>query len=246
MQVVFLAAASLNVWGKHKNKRVLGLGWSQIWELTDPLLQYQLQEALLLCIDFLWDRMDESTYGLVQLGQAAEEYILTHFQCISAGEKFKDVPCSLLGKLLEKDLCVEKSLSSAPSLPPILCRFDLSRCTWERLPDMLSQRDYFSAVCLDGEVFALGGKCDDSRYLDVVEYYAPEENTWRGRPTLLTLLSGRGLVVVRGLQPLWMGFGDQLLCELCDPTHDSWSSITALPRSHLPPGATVLHGQLYR
>lgn len=99
----------------------LRLGWGQIWELTEALFQFQLRGALSLCIDFLWDRMDESTcldvlvlaetYGLVQLGQAAEEYILAHFQCISAGEKFKDVPCSFLGKLLQKDsLCVESEV----------------------------------------------------------------------------------------------------------------------------------------
>lgn len=95
----------------------LRLSWSHIWELTDALFQFQLQGALSLCIDFLWEKMDENTcldvlvlaetYGLVQLGQAAEEYILSHFECVSAGEKFKDVPCSLLSKLLEKDsLCV--------------------------------------------------------------------------------------------------------------------------------------------
>lgn len=44
---------------------------------------------------------------------------------------------------------------------------------------MLCQRDYFSAVCLDGKVFALGGNCDDKQYLDAVEYYTPEENAWR-------------------------------------------------------------------
>ncbi|KAG8005970.1 Kelch-like protein 33 [Nibea albiflora] len=442
----------------------LGLGWSQIWELTEALLQYQLQEALSLCVDFLWDGMDESscldmlvlaeTYGLVQLGQAAEEYILTHFQCISAGERFKDIPCCLLGKLLEKDsLCVEsemvvfravvswvadspkerlpalqgllhlvrfplfssselqealscslvcRSSRARGSLEVLRCllkgdyrgpecrprtpnqvlvlvcgdtiddefmkrvpsqslwyaqqfhrghglirsiewrpfaklpeparfkhcvcvlnnklyvlggrkyygaldilksalRFDLSRCTWERLPDMLCQRDYFSAVCLGGKVFALGGNCDDSRCLDAVEYYSPEENTWRqahpldtavychaaavvdgqiyisggcdhhqrclpsmwhyhpsrgcsarapmtvgaGRAGHIMLALGRGLVVAGGLQPLWMGFGDQLLCELYDTTHDSWSSIPALPQPHLSPGATVLRGQLY-
>uniref|UniRef100_A0A8C9X636 Si:dkey-83f18.14 n=1 Tax=Sander lucioperca TaxID=283035 RepID=A0A8C9X636_SANLU len=92
-----------------------------IWELTDALCQFQLQGALSLCIDFLRDRMDESTcldvlvlaetYALVQLGQAAEEYILAHFQCISAGEKFKDVPCSFLEKMLEKDsLYVESEI----------------------------------------------------------------------------------------------------------------------------------------
>lgn len=66
-----------------------------------------------------------------------------------------------------------------------------------------------------------------------------------GRAGHIMLALGKGLVVVGGLQPLWMGFGDQLLCELYDPTHDSWSSIPALPRPHLSPGATVLNGQLY-
>ncbi|KAL7374679.1 hypothetical protein ABVT39_005190 [Epinephelus coioides] len=442
----------------------LRLGWSQIWELTDALLQFQLQGALSLCIDFLRDRMDDSTcldvlvlaetYGLVQLGQAAGEYILAHFQCISSGEKFKDVPYSFLDRLLEKDsLCVESEmgvfravvswvednlkerLAVLPGLlhhvrlpllsyselqealscsllcrspgargtlqalrsllegdyrgpecrprtpnqvlvlvggdtvddefmkrvpsqtlwfaerfhrghglirsiewrpfaklpePPrfrhCVCllnnklyilggrkyygaldilksalRFDLSQCKWERLPDMLCQRDYFSAVCLDGKVFALGGNCDDSQYLDSVEYYTPEENTWRpahpldtavcghaaavlddqiyisggcdpyqrclpsmrhyhpsrgcsprapmtvgaGRAGHIMLALGRGLVVAGGLQPLWMGFGDQLLCELYNPMYDSWSSIPALPRPHLSPGATVLDGRLY-
>ncbi|XP_076581718.1 kelch-like protein 33 [Chaetodon auriga] len=442
----------------------LRLGWSQIWELTDALFQFQLQGAHSLCIDFLQDRMDESTcldvlvlaetYGLVQLGQAAEEYILAHFQCISTGEKFKDVPYSLLVKLLEKDsLCVESEIvvfravvswveddpkERLPVLPGLLhhvrftllryselqevlscrllrrtsgargtlellhsllegdyrgpeCRprtpnqvlvlvcgdtvdddfmkrvpsqtlwfaqqfhrgpdlirsiewrpfakipeparfrhcvcllnnklyvlggrkyygaldilksawrFDLSQCKWERLPDMLCQRDYFSGVCLDGKVFALGGNRDDSQYLDDVEYYSPEENTWRqahpldiavsahaaavlngqiyisggcdshhrclpsmwhyhpsrgcstrapmtvgaGRAGHVMLALGSGLVVAGGLQPLCVGFGDQLLCELYDAAHDSWSSIPALPRPHLSPGAAVLDGRLY-
>ncbi|XP_053199101.1 kelch-like protein 33 [Scomber japonicus] len=442
----------------------LRLGWRQIWDLTDALLQFQLQGALSLCLDFLLGRMDENTcldvlvlaetYGLIQLGQAAEEYILAHFQCISAGEKFKDVPSPLLDRLLEKDsLCVESEIvvfnavmswvedspkERLPLLPGLLLRvrlpllsntelqkalscrllcrspgakeavdvirsllkgdyrgprcqprapnhvlvlvggdsvdeefmrrvpnqtlwyahqlhrgpglirsiewkplaklpeparfrhsvcllknklyvlggrkyygaldilksalrFDLTQCKWERLPDMLCQRDYFSAVCLEGKVFALGGNRDDRQYLDAVEYYSPEENTWRrahsldtpvcghaaavldgqiyisggcdphqcclpsmwhyhpshgcsprahmtagaGRAGHVMLALGKGLLVAGGLQPLWMGFGDQLHCELYDPKHDSWSSIPALPRPHLSPGATVLDGRLY-
>ncbi|XP_029931573.1 kelch-like protein 33 [Myripristis murdjan] len=442
----------------------LRLGWGRIWELTEAVFQFQLQGALSLCIDFLQDRMDESscldvlvlaeTYGLSQLGQAAESYILTHFQGVSAGEKFKDLPCPLLERLLEKDsLCAESEMvvfgavvswvkenhrERLPFLPGLLLRvrlpllscselqealrcsllsrsaegraamktlqnllkgeyrgpecrprtpnqvlvlvggdtvdedfmkrvpsrtlwyaerfhsgpglirniewrpfaqlpeparfrhcicilnnklyvlggrkyygaldvlrsavrFDLAQCKWERLPDMLCQRDYFSAVCAGGKVFALGGNRDDSQYLDVVEYYTPEENTWRlaqplesavcghaaavldgqiyisggcdlrqcclsslwcynpslgcsprapmtvgvGRAGHTMLALGRRLLVAGGLQPLWMGFGDQLLCELYDPTHNSWSSIPALPRPHLSPGATVLDGRLY-
>lgn len=99
----------------------LRLNWSRIWELTDAMLQFQLEGALSLCIEFLQDRMDESTcldvlvlaetYGLVQLGQAAEEYIAAHFQCVSYGEKFKDIPFHLLDKLLKKDsLSVESEV----------------------------------------------------------------------------------------------------------------------------------------
>uniref|UniRef100_A0A3P8RRX9 BACK domain-containing protein n=1 Tax=Amphiprion percula TaxID=161767 RepID=A0A3P8RRX9_AMPPE len=316
------------------------------------------------CLDVL---VLAETYGLVQLGQAAEEYILAHFQSVSAGEKFKDVPCPLLERLLEKDsLCVENSLSSPPPQALVLVGGDTvdddfrkrvpSQTLWfaqqfhrgsglirsiewkaftkipelprlrhcvcllnnklyvlggrryygaldilkSALPDMLCQRDYFSAVSLDGKVFALGGNHDDRQYLDAVEYYSPEENTWRshpldtavcghaaavldgqiyisggcdshrrclpsmwnyhpthgcfprsamtagaGRAGHVMLALGTGLVVAGGLQPLWMGFGDQLLCELYDPTHDSWSPFPALPRPHVSPGATVLDGRLY-
>uniref|UniRef100_A0A3Q3S8M7 BACK domain-containing protein n=1 Tax=Mastacembelus armatus TaxID=205130 RepID=A0A3Q3S8M7_9TELE len=370
------------------------------------------------CLDVL---VLAETYGLVQLGQAAEEYILAHFQCIYAGETFKDVPCSLLTRLIEKDsLSVEsevtltlsllvsfmQSLISVCTSTPVcttllfcafvessltflihqsiqtyistlqalvlvggdtvddelmkrvpsqtlwfaqqfhrgpglmkniewkpfatfpdparfrhcvcllnnklyilgghsdvfsLLRFDMSQGKWERLPDMIYQRNYFAAVCLEGKVFVLGGNQDDSQYLDAVEYYNPEENTWRqahplstavcghaaavlggqiyisggcdlhqcclpfmwqyspsrgssprapmtvgaGRAGHVMLALGKGLVVAGGLQPLWMGFGDQLLCELYDSTHDSWSFVPPLPWPHLSPGATVLNGQLY-
>ncbi|KAK5606736.1 hypothetical protein CRENBAI_016081 [Crenichthys baileyi] len=67
-----------------------------MWELTNALQQFKLKGAIPLCTDFLQDRMDESTclgilvlaktYGLVQLGQAADEYVLAHFKHISAEE----------------------------------------------------------------------------------------------------------------------------------------------------------------
>ncbi|KAI3376250.1 hypothetical protein L3Q82_016759 [Scortum barcoo] len=77
-------------------------------------------------------------------------------------------------------------------------RFDLSQCKWERLPDMLCQRDYFSAVCLDGKVFVLGGNCDDSQYLDAVEYYTPEENAWRRAHPLDVAVCGHAAAVLDG------------------------------------------------
>lgn len=93
-----------------------------MWELTDALHQFQLKGALSLCTDFLQGGMDESTcldvlvlaetFGLVQLGQAAQEYVLTHFRLVSAEEKFKDIPFVLLDRLLDKDsLCVDREVT---------------------------------------------------------------------------------------------------------------------------------------
>ncbi|KAM9718109.1 LOW QUALITY PROTEIN: kelch-like protein 33 [Menidia menidia] len=339
----------------------LGLGWSQIWELTAAMIQFQLEGALSLCTDFLQSRMNESTcldvlvlaetYGLVQLKQAAEEYTLAHFQCISTGERFKDVPYVFLDRLLPKDsLCVEREIAvfrvvvswvedhpkeRLPHLAGLLChvrfqllsrselrealscsllhrtpgtrgtleilrsllegtyrgaecqprtpnqvlvlvggdtvndeltkrvqsrtlwfaqqfhrgpglirsiqwkpltkipetprfrhcicllnnqlyvlggrryygsldilksatRFDVLQRKWEKLPDMLCQRDNFAAVCLNEKIFALGGNCDDSEYLDTVESYSPTENTWRLAHRLDVAVCGHAAAVLDG------------------------------------------------
>lgn len=129
---------------------------------------------------------------------------------------------------------VSFSISLRVAVICILCRFDLSRCTWERLPDMLSQRDYFSAVCLDGKVFALGGNCDDSRYLDVVEYYTPEENTWRYGVTQnlnkqachsCFWKSGLDLDVINFLSPLQAGPPSGHCCLLPRCSCTGWADL---------------------
>uniref|UniRef100_A0A3B3DS09 BACK domain-containing protein n=1 Tax=Oryzias melastigma TaxID=30732 RepID=A0A3B3DS09_ORYME len=327
----------------------LWLDWSRIWELTTALLQFQLEGALSLCTDFLRERMDEGscadvlvlaeTHGLVQLGQAAEEYVLTHFQKVSAEESFRAVPLVLLSRLLQKDsLCVESEMEvfravvswvedqpedRLPSLPDLLrhvrtpllsrselqealhcpllhrspgargavetvqhlpvqvlalvggdtvdddfmkrvpsrtvwsaqrfhrgpgliraiewkcvtnipeparfrhcvcllnsklyvlggrkyygsldlalqyifLRFDVLQKKWEELPDMLRQRDYFSAVCLGGRIYVLGGSWDYSQCLNEVESYRPEENSWRMDHPLDTAVCGHAAAVLEG------------------------------------------------
>lgn len=110
-----------------------------------------------------------------------------------------------------------------------------------------------AAAILDGQIFVSGGCDPHQRCLPYMWHYHPSRGcstrapmtVGAGRAGHMMLALGRGLVVAGGLQPLRMGFGDQLLCELYDTTHNSWSSIPALPRPHLSPGATVLDGRLY-
>ncbi|KAG5261149.1 hypothetical protein AALO_G00300580 [Alosa alosa] len=339
----------------------LELGWACVWEVTEAAMQFQLQGALSLCLAFLQERMDNSScldvlalaeaYGLGELVQAAEGYILAHFQNVAEGEKFCDLPLAQLERLLERDslsaeseivvfravLCwieddregrlfylprllqmvrlplmspselwevrscdlLQQTRAGRPALlkvedilegnqvhpdcrprtanqvlvlvggdcvdenftrrepnrslwvarrflkgpglirtvewrplaqlpdPPrfrhCVCvhqnklyiiggrkyygsldilksamRFDPVQGNWERLPDMASPRDYFAAVCLDGKVFALGGNRDDIHYLDTVEYFTPEDNTWRLAHPLDVGLCGHAATVWDG------------------------------------------------
>lgn len=91
----------------------LELSWGCVWELAEAALQFQLQGALSLCLDFLRERMEPGScldvlalaeaYGLGELRQAAEDYILAHFQEVVEGEKFCDLPLAQLERLLERD-----------------------------------------------------------------------------------------------------------------------------------------------
>ncbi|XP_029112348.1 kelch-like protein 33 [Scleropages formosus] len=442
----------------------LCLGWEHIWELTEAARRFQLQGALTLCQDFLKNHIDANscldilvlaeTYGLVQLGQQAEQYALRHFSCVAGGNKFRDLPVVLLEHLLKKDtLCVDsevqvfravqtwveddlgerlcflagllehvrfglmsrselqevqscsllsqdprcrqtrenveaflqmshkgapckprthnqvlvvvggdfvnedftrrvpsRSLWFAhrfqrglglirtvewrvlPELPEpprfrhCVCvlhnqlyvlggrkyygsydvlksvmRLDPTQGHWEKLADMHSPRDYFAAVCLEGKLYVLGGNRDDTHYLDSVEFYSPEDNTWSfahpldtelcghaaavlneeifisggfntrlgclpylwrydpcmgssycapmtagvGRAGHAMLALGGRLLVAGGLEPLWVGFGDQLQCEAYNPALNTWTPFPRLPRPHLFPAATLLEGLLY-
>lgn len=110
-----------------------------------------------------------------------------------------------------------------------------------------------AAAVLDGQIYISGGCDPHGRCLSSMWSYHPSRGCVQrapitvgtGRAGHVMLALGRGLVVAGGLQPLCIGFGDQLLCEMYDPTHDSWSSFPTLPRPHVSPGATVLNGRLY-
>ncbi|KAK2913271.1 hypothetical protein Q8A67_001670 [Cirrhinus molitorella] len=91
----------------------LNLSFRNVWDLTEAASQFQLQGALSLCLNFLQDNIDETScldilalaeaYSLEDLGRRAEDYVLAHFQRVAEGEKFRDLPCIQLQRLLERD-----------------------------------------------------------------------------------------------------------------------------------------------
>ncbi len=108
----------------------LNLSCRNVWELTEAASQFQLQGALALCLNFLQDNMDDTScldilalaeaYSLEDLGRRAEDYVLAHFQRVADGEKFKDLSCVQLQRLLERDaLNADSEVSSEEPQPKI-------------------------------------------------------------------------------------------------------------------------------
>lgn len=58
-----------------------------------------------------------------------------------------------------------------------ICRYDLLQNSWESLADMHEKRCSFSAVVLDGKIYAIGGQCGHD-YKESVEQYCPITNSW--------------------------------------------------------------------
>uniref|UniRef100_A0A8C9RJ76 Kelch-like protein 33 n=1 Tax=Scleropages formosus TaxID=113540 RepID=A0A8C9RJ76_SCLFO len=89
------------------------LSWGSVFETTVTALQLQVKSALALCLDFLHQRIDPSScldvasfaeaYGLADLQELAEDYVLRHFNEVAATPKFLDLPSDKLLKYLRSD-----------------------------------------------------------------------------------------------------------------------------------------------
>ncbi|XP_048826848.1 kelch-like protein 26 isoform X2 [Brienomyrus brachyistius] len=77
-------------------------------------------------------------------------------------------------------------------------RYDPAQDHWDRVADMHSPRDYFATACLAGKVYVFGGNHDDTRYLNTVEFYTPDDNTWRLAQPLDRALCGHAAAVLGG------------------------------------------------
>ncbi|XP_056156064.1 kelch-like protein 33 [Lampris incognitus] len=118
----FLLASELEALIGCSYSGTLHLSWDCVFEITCTALQLQFQPALSLCLDFMQRKMEASScldvasfaeaYGLPELLEEADDFVLRNFREVSTTAKFPDLPAEkLLGYLRCDGLCVPSELA---------------------------------------------------------------------------------------------------------------------------------------
>ncbi|KAL0970096.1 hypothetical protein UPYG_G00237090 [Umbra pygmaea] len=97
------------------------LNWGRVFEITSTALQLQFHVSLSLCLDFLEQEMDEHScldvasfaeaYGMKELLEMTNDFVLRKFQNVAVTPKFQDLPAKKLRKYLKSS-----SLSASSEL----------------------------------------------------------------------------------------------------------------------------------
>lgn len=126
----FLVASELEALIRYSYSGTLQLSWTCVFEVTCLALKLQFHTALLLCLNFMKQEMDASScldvasfaeaFGMSELLEEANDYILRNFWDVSHTVKFQDLlPEKLLDILRCDGLCVPSELAVFRSV-----------CTW--------------------------------------------------------------------------------------------------------------------
>lgn len=117
----FLSAPELEALIDCSYSGAVSLSWNCVFEITSTALQLQYQPALSLCLSFLEQEMNPHScldvasfadaFGMVQLLEIAEDFVLRQFQKVARTAKFKDLTARNLLKYLNSfALCVPSEL----------------------------------------------------------------------------------------------------------------------------------------
>lgn len=98
------------------------LNWDSVFEITCTALQLQFQLALLLCLNFMQEKIEVSScldvasfaeaYEMSELLEEANDFVRRNFREVSTTTKFQDLPAEkLLDFLLCDGLCVPSELA---------------------------------------------------------------------------------------------------------------------------------------
>ncbi|XP_076580596.1 kelch-like protein 33 [Chaetodon auriga] len=118
----FLLASELEALISCSYSGTLPLSWDCVFEITCMALQLQFQPALSLCLDFMRQEIDASScldvasfaeaYGISELLEEANDFILRNFWEVSTTAKFQDLPAEKLLDIIRCDgLCVPSELA---------------------------------------------------------------------------------------------------------------------------------------
>uniref|UniRef100_A0A7N8YIT8 Kelch-like protein 33 n=1 Tax=Mastacembelus armatus TaxID=205130 RepID=A0A7N8YIT8_9TELE len=108
-------------WSVSLGPEVDHVGLECVFEITSTALQLQHQPALSLCFTFLQQQINPHScldvasfaeaYEMVELLEAADDFVLRQFQKVACTSKFKDLPAKQLLKYLNShSLCVPSEL----------------------------------------------------------------------------------------------------------------------------------------
>ncbi|XP_061566344.1 kelch-like protein 33 [Cololabis saira] len=117
-----LSAAELEALTCFSYTGTLPLSWDSVFEITCTALQLQFQLALVLCLSFMQEQLQASScldvasfaeaYGMSELLEEANDFVLRNFWEVSATTKFQDLPADKLLYFLSCDgLCVHSELA---------------------------------------------------------------------------------------------------------------------------------------
>ncbi|KAL2079174.1 hypothetical protein ACEWY4_024918 [Coilia grayii] len=89
------------------------LSWGWVFDLVCAAIQFQIQPAMSICLDFIRQEMDAfscldvasfaEAYDMEELFQYANDFVLRHFQDVSTTPKFLDLPRIKLLQYLESN-----------------------------------------------------------------------------------------------------------------------------------------------
>ncbi|XP_062305757.1 kelch-like protein 33 [Osmerus eperlanus] len=117
----FLVASELEILIGHSYSGSLPLSWGHVFEISCTALQLQFQAALSLCLNFLQQEMDARScldvasfaeaYGMMELLEVADDFVLRNFLDVASTAKFLDLPAEKLLDFLRRDgLCAPSEL----------------------------------------------------------------------------------------------------------------------------------------
>lgn len=128
-------------------------------------------------------------------------------------------------------------------------RYDVAGARFEVRTPPPTERNLFDVTSTDREVLVLGGVDADGRYLDVVEGYDPESDTWSERaawpqPGLAHLLHvGDEICALAGYEDAREPLRTSMECYV--PGDDRWRDAARVPAEYSSMYPAVLDGKLY-